>query len=148
MDYSINSKTLILNAFIKLAELVTAFESEIIKRFKINGSYVEFVGTKISRKGILKSGEGIYKYEFHGASCLLKFKDLEVDIIITPYTKEKVKITPGNFMRFIQSYHKDSILKQLEFKDFYSIFLDFEKQGIINRDETMGLCYEIPKELP
>lgn len=136
---------LILSSIKDAVLFVNNFNQLLTLKYKLEAHPFEYIGKSVPREGSLNIKDESYKYRFHGGGCSLEkgTMKLEYSIVSLYTTNESIKINPGNFMEFMKSYKKEESIQDSQLKNFFEIFEQLEKKGIVKKLSESIAMYEI-----
>jgi hypothetical protein len=133
-------KDQIKNYLTKLVIIVKHLEKDLVNKYNAKGILYNEVGKTIPREGTLIFFNYSVFYKFHGAGCLFKINDLELDYNMAPISDNNIKISPWNFLNFLKTCSNvEDDIKSLDQGQIFNILIEFEKLGILHKTpESMG----------
>jgi hypothetical protein len=120
--------------------IVKQLEKELTTQFDLQDIPYNEVNKKIPKKGTFNWRTYLVSFDFHGAGCLFKINNLELDYNIGPLSENNIKISPWKFLNFLKTYPKvESEINNLDQELLFNILIEFEKAKILNKiPESMG----------
>ena len=125
---------------LKLAILVKHLEKELVKRYSLKNIPYNEVGKALPREGTFVFLSCTIYYKFHGAGCLFRINNIELDYDVAPLSSNNIKLSPWKFLNFLKTCsNNENDIKALDQKQVFDILLEFEKCGIlIKTPESIG----------
>lgn len=135
----------ILKGINDLISLVSDFNELLKTKYKIQENLYDSVGQLFPKEGIIINEKDTYKYRFHGGGCSLEkgIMKLQYSLVSLYTSNETIKINPGDFMQFLNSYSKEESIQNLKLENFFVFFKQLEKEGILIKTPESIAMYEI-----
>lgn len=98
-------------------------------------------GSLFPRKGELKDGDLVYKYQYHGMGCTIAINDVWINYNIDVLNNNEIVITARDIRKFIET----GIDQTSEYKssEIDHAFLELEKKKVLTRRNPEFMIFNI-----